>query len=77
LGKSVEEYERLVSLTAGRLFFGDIYAKSFYTLGKIYEQQGKKTRAIENYKKFLDLWKDADSGIPEVEDASKRLAGIS
>jgi len=34
--------------------------------------QGKKT--IEHYKKFLELWKDADPGIAEVEDARKRLA---
>ncbi|HUU36938.1 MAG TPA: hypothetical protein VMW46_01895 [Candidatus Desulfaltia sp.] len=60
LGKSVEEYERLVSLTAGRLFFNDIYAKSFYLLGKIAAQQRDKGRAIEYDRKFLDLWKDAE-----------------
>jgi len=53
--------------------YGDIYAKSFYMLGKIHEQQGNAAKAIEQHEKFLSLWKDADSGIPEVEDAKKRL----
>jgi tetratricopeptide (TPR) repeat protein len=45
-------------------------------LGKIYEQQGNKPKAIENYEKFLELWKDADPSISEVEDARKRLAEL-
>jgi len=45
-------------------------------LGKIYEQKGWKGKAIEHYEKFLSLWKDADPGIPEVEDARERLAGL-
>jgi hypothetical protein len=45
-------------------------------LGKIAEQQSDQVRAGENYRKFLDLWKDAAPGIPEVEDARKRLAGL-
>ena len=76
LEESRKEYERITSLTTGRVFFGDIYAKSFYMSGKIYEQQGDKTKAIEHYEKFLDLWKDADPGIAEVEDARERLAGL-
>jgi hypothetical protein len=37
---------------------------------------GNKAKAIEHYEKFLDLWKDADPGIAEVEDAKKRVAGL-
>jgi tetratricopeptide (TPR) repeat protein len=71
-----QEYERVVSLTTGRQGSGDLYAKSFYMLGMIYEQRGNRSKAIENYEKFLDLWKDADPDIREVEDARKRLAAL-
>lgn len=39
-------------------------------------QKDKKGKAIEHYQKFLGLWKDADPGIAEVEDARNGLAGI-
>jgi len=74
--KAREEYERIISLTSGRLSWGDIYAKSFYMLGKIYEQKDWKGKAIEHYEKFLDLWKDADPGLAEVEDARTRLVRL-
>jgi serine/threonine protein kinase/tetratricopeptide (TPR) repeat protein len=76
LGRAKEEYRRIQSLALVRLQYGDIYAASFYWLGKIAEKEGKKDEAAENYRKFLDLWKDADPGLPEVEDAKKSLAAL-
>jgi len=72
LSRAHGQYEKITLLT-GR---DDIYALSFYHLGRIDEKLGDKTRAGENYRKFLDLRKNADPGRPEVEDAKKRLAGL-
>jgi serine/threonine protein kinase/tetratricopeptide (TPR) repeat protein len=76
MDKARETYTRINRFTLGRLWWGDIYAKSYYMLGKIWEQKGDTAKAIEHYEKFLDLWKEADPGIAEVEDARKRLDGL-
>lgn len=74
--KAQETYERIISLTTGRSYYGDIYARSFYMLGRIYEAKGWEGKAIDHYQKFLDLWKDADPGFSEVEDARVRLSEL-
>jgi tetratricopeptide (TPR) repeat protein len=72
--KACKEYEKITALTTGRIIWGDVYAKSYYKLGKIYQQKDWKGKAIDNYQTFLDLWKDADPNIPEIVDAKKQLA---
>ena len=38
LEKARQEYERIATLTSGRIGHGYVYATSFYRLGKIYEE---------------------------------------
>jgi tetratricopeptide (TPR) repeat protein len=74
--KAIDSYQSIQGLTTGRVQWGDIYARSFYWLGKCYQRSGRSTEATASYQKFLDLWKNADEGLPEVADARKELEGL-
>jgi tetratricopeptide (TPR) repeat protein len=76
LEKAREEYERIAALTTGRRANGVPYARSFYMLGKIHEELNNEKQAVENYEKFLDLWKSADPGLNDVKDAKIRLVSL-
>ncbi len=76
IDRAQAEFEKITSTVVDRYTYGDVYARSFYELGKIYEQKGWKGKAIEQYEKFLELWKDADPGFTEIEDAERRLDGL-
>lgn len=47
-----------------------------YWLGAAYEEQGEKGEAISEYKKFLDIWKDADFSSPEIKDGKARVSEL-
>ena len=47
-------------------------------LGQLYESMGKPEQAIQHYRVFIDLWKNADPELqPRVADARKRLARLT
>ena len=74
---ALKNYEKITLLTYGRFAWGDLYARSFYNLGKIYEQKGLKNKAAENYEKFISFWKDCEPRFrPLVDEARKRLAAL-
>jgi tetratricopeptide (TPR) repeat protein len=74
LGEAVALLEKALKRYDGRRAIFAIWAvKAYYLLGLAYEKSGWNKKAIEQYEEFLDIWKDADPGIPEVEDAKERL----
>jgi len=47
-------------------------------LGQLYESMGKTDKAAENYRAFIQLWKNADPELqPRVADARRRLARLT
>jgi serine/threonine protein kinase/Flp pilus assembly protein TadD len=74
--KAISEYEGLTTFSPISKEPFLVHPKYYYRLAKLYEKKGMKTKARENFERLLDLWKDADPGLPEVEDAAKRLAAL-
>jgi len=73
LDASRQTYEKITRLTTGRRNDGDIHARALWRLGRIAEAEGEPAVARGYYRRFLALWKDADPGLAEVEDATARL----
>ena len=76
LDKAIAAYEKMVKSPPASRNLGLIHPLTHYRLAQVYERARRKKDAATEYRKFLDLWKDADPGLPEVEDARKRLAGL-
>ena len=73
LKKAEQQYRRMGDFPRGRQYYGDLYALSFYRLGRCYQSQSRPAEAAHSYEKFLEIWKGADPAIPEIKSASEAL----
>ena len=52
-------------------------APSLYRQAQIYDARGQKVLALDRYKRFVELWKDADASLqPMVSSARQRIAQL-
>ncbi len=70
---AIAEYEKMITFNPEGQNRRLIHPKYRYLLAKLYEEKGDAAKAFENYEKFMELWKDADPCLLEVEDAKKQL----
>ncbi len=74
---AIDIYEDLLdSYNIHRAFWCIWSVKIHYYLGLLYDQSGQFDKAVVQYNTFLDIWKDADPGIDEVNEAAKRAAAL-
>ena len=77
LAEAVAECEKLLlRYDEERLQYAVWAVKAYYLMGLAYEKSGWNEKAVEKYEEFLDIWKNADPGIPEIADARQRLARL-
>jgi pentatricopeptide repeat protein len=69
LDKAIGVYERMITFDPKSKDRRWIHPLLHYRLAKTYDQAGRKDKARASYKEFLEFWKDADPGRPEVEEA--------
>jgi tetratricopeptide (TPR) repeat protein len=50
------------------------YVRSFYFLGRIYEQQGDSAKSREAYRRFVGYWKDGDLDRERIAEAQRKIA---
>ena len=74
-GQDAQAARLLERLQSGheRAFAMDVWGRSFFLLGHIYERRGDSPRAREQYSRFVELWRDGDLERGWVAEAQNKV----
>ena len=76
LDAAIGAYRKLIKFdpSQGRRDMGR--SINHYHLAKLYGEKNWPGLAIQEYTRFLEIWQDADEGLPELADARRQLAKV-
>ena len=67
------DLEEAIAVNREMLRICDGHALSHYEFGRLYEVTGRPELSKRHYERFLEMWKNADEGLPQNEHARERL----
>jgi tetratricopeptide (TPR) repeat protein len=78
LGRDVEALRWFASLGVGSVTEIPLQALSHLRRAELHERLGDRAQAVRHYRRFLELWRDADPELrPVVDDARRRLERLA
>lgn len=70
---AIEIYRQLITPDISQKWTTILEPRFVFELAKLLEQSGDRAGAREQYERFLTLWKGADPGLAELQEARRRL----
>ncbi len=76
LAGAIEIYRNLLAPDVRRKWNAVLEPRYVLELARLFAETGDKEAARKEYQRFLDLWKDADPGLPELAQAKSEHAKL-
>jgi len=76
IDQAIKEYKKLIDTNPKTREWRLIYSKYHYRLAKLYETKNLNNKAIEQYEKFLKIYKNAEEDMSELKDAKLQLTKL-
>jgi tetratricopeptide (TPR) repeat protein len=70
---AIEIYRRLIRPDISQKWTSALEPRYVLELARLLEKTGDTEGSREQYRYFLELWKDADNGLPELKEARSRV----
>ncbi len=73
LGEAIQLYRRLLVYGPESKFISVVEPRYVLELARLLEKTGDRGNALKEYERFLDFWKQADPGLPELAEARRAV----